>query len=105
MRRYRHVKIVFIRHTNRAEEVDEDTFFHGPASGGTLVFRALQAMHEIARSRFRPADWNIYAAQASDGDNSISDGEVAGRLLTDDTAGQLVLCLPGSRRDQWQHVR
>jgi uncharacterized protein len=82
-RRYRHVEIVFIRHTNRAEEVDEDTFFHGAASGGTLVSSALQAMHEIVRSRFRPADWNIYAAQASDGDNSISDGEVAGRLLTE----------------------
>jgi uncharacterized protein len=82
-RRYRHVEIVFIRHTNRAEEVDEDTFFHGPASGGTLVSSALQAMHEIVRSRFRPADWNIYAAQASDGDNSISDGEAAGRLLTE----------------------
>jgi uncharacterized sporulation protein YeaH/YhbH (DUF444 family) len=79
-RRYRHVEIAFIR-PNRAEEVDEDTFFHGPASGGTLVSSALQAMHEIVRSRFRPADWNIYAAQASDGDNSLSDGEVAGRLL------------------------
>jgi uncharacterized protein len=82
-RRYRHVEIVFIRHTDRAEEVDEDTFFHGPASGGTLVSSALQAMHDIVRARFRPADWNIYAAQASDGDNSFSDGEVAGRLLTD----------------------
>ena len=82
-RRYRHVEIVFIRHTDRAEEVDEDTFFHGPASGGTMVSSALQAMHEIVRSRFRPADWNIYAAQASDGDNSISDGAVAGRLLTE----------------------
>jgi uncharacterized sporulation protein YeaH/YhbH (DUF444 family) len=82
-RRYRHVEIVFIRHTDRAEEVDEETFFRGPASGGTLVSSALQAMHDIVRSRFRPADWNIYAAQASDGDNSISDGEVAGRLLTD----------------------
>src|SRR6266478_6166306 len=50
-RRYRHVEIVFIRHTHRAEEVDEDTFFHGPASGGTLVSSALQAMHEIVRSR------------------------------------------------------
>src|SRR5258708_36614853 len=82
-RRYRHVEIVFIRHTDRAEEVDEDTFFHGTASGGTLVSSALQAMHEIVRSRFRPADWNIYAAQASDGDNSRSDGVAAGRLLTE----------------------
>jgi uncharacterized protein len=82
-RRYRHVEIVFIRHTDRAEEVDEQTFFYGPASGGTLVSSALQAMHEIVRSRFRPSDWNIYAAQASDGDNSISDSEPVARILTD----------------------
>ena len=82
-RRYRHVEIVFIRHTDRAEEVDEQTFFHGPASGGTLVSSALQAMHDIVRTRFRPEDWNIYAAQASDGDNSYSDGEVTSRLLTE----------------------
>ncbi len=82
-RRYKHVEIVFIRHTDRAEEVDEETFFRGPASGGTLVSSALQTMHEIVRTRFRPADWNIYAAQSSDGDNSYSDGDVTGRLLTE----------------------
>jgi uncharacterized sporulation protein YeaH/YhbH (DUF444 family) len=82
-RRYRRVEIVFIRHTDRAEEVDEQTFFHGPASGGTLVSSALQAMHEIVQTRYRPADWNIYAAQASDGDNSYSDGDLSGRLLKD----------------------
>ncbi|HMI10463.1 MAG TPA: YeaH/YhbH family protein [Bradyrhizobium sp.] len=82
-RRYRHVEIVFIRHTDRAEEVDEETFFRVPASGGTLVSSALQAMDEIVKSRFRPADWNIYAAQASDGDNSRSDGPAVSRLLTE----------------------
>jgi hypothetical protein len=82
-RRYRHVEIVFIRHTDRAEEVDEETFFHGPASGGTLVSSALQAMHDVVRSRFRPDDWNIYAAQASDGDNMSSDNTLAGHLLTE----------------------
>jgi hypothetical protein len=81
-RRYRHVEIVFIRHTDRAEEVDEDTFFHGPASGGTLVSSALKEMHDIVRARFRAADWNIYAAQASDGDNSHADAEEVSRLLT-----------------------
>ena len=97
-RRYRHVEIVFIRHTDRAEEVDEETFFHGPASGGTLVSSALQAMHDIVRSRFRPADWNIYAAQASDGDNSYSRRR-GHRPAADrqDPAGQPVLCLSGSR--------
>src|SRR6202048_4168771 len=82
-RRYRRVEIVFIRHTDRAEEVDEETFFRGPASGGTLVSSALEAMNTIVKARYRPADWNIYAAQASDGDNSYSDGDVPGRLLND----------------------
>jgi hypothetical protein len=82
-RRYRHVEIVFIRHTDRAEEVDEETFFRSPASGGTLVSSALEAMHQIVRTRYRPADWNIYAAQASDGDNSSLDGDLTGRLLRD----------------------
>ena len=46
-RRYRHVEIVFIRHTDRAEEVDEETFFRSPATGGTLVSSALEAMRDI----------------------------------------------------------
>ena len=64
----------FHPHTDRAEEVDEQTFFRRTGFGGTLVSSALQAMHDIVRSRFRPEDWNIYAAQASDGDNSCADG-------------------------------
>jgi hypothetical protein len=81
-RRYRHVEIVFIRHTDRAEEVDEETFFRSPATGGTLVSSALEAMQRIIATRYRPADWNIYAAQASDGDNANSDGERTGQLIS-----------------------
>jgi hypothetical protein len=81
-RRYKRVEIVFIRHTDRAEEVDEETFFRGPASGGTLVSSALETMHDIVKTRYRPSDWNIYAAQASDGDNPQSDGETTTSLLT-----------------------
>lgn len=80
-RRYRHVEIVFVRHTDRAEEVDENTFFHDPASGGTKVSSALNAMCEIVRTRFHASDWNIYAAQASDGDNAPSDSEAVSQLL------------------------
>ena len=40
-------------------------------------------MHDIVQSRFRPEDWNIYAAQASDGDNSTRTARVTSRLLTD----------------------
>jgi uncharacterized sporulation protein YeaH/YhbH (DUF444 family) len=82
-RRYRHVEIVFIRHTDMAEEVSEEIFFNDPASGGTKVSSALETMHEIVRARFCPTDWNIYAAQASDGDNSSSDGNAVAQLLTD----------------------
>lgn len=83
-RRYRHVEIVFIRHTDEAEEVDEETFFHSRATGGTVVSSALEAMRRIVEQRYRPEDWNIYAAQASDGDNAHGDGETAARLLKDD---------------------
>ena len=48
-----------------------------------MVSSALEAMHEIVRARYRPEDWNIYAAQASDGDNSYTDGEVTAKLLKD----------------------
>ena len=74
-RRYRHVDIVFIRHTHEAEEVDEETFFHSPETGGTLVSSALDEMMRVVRQRYPREDWNIYAAQASDGDNSSRDGE------------------------------
>lgn len=80
-RRYRHVEIVFIRHTDHAEEVDEETFFRSPATGGTLVSSGLEVMRQIIGTRYRPADWNIYAAQASDGDNAYTDGATTAALL------------------------
>ena len=81
-RRYKRVEIIFIRHTDRAEEVDEETFFRGPASGGTMVSSALETMAGIVKSRYRPSEWNIYAAQASDGDNPHSDGDRTASFLT-----------------------
>src|SRR3712207_1326128 len=72
-RRYRHVAIVFIRHTHEAQEVDEETFFRSTATGGTLVSSALIEMKRIVDERFSPTAWNIYVAQASDGDNEPSD--------------------------------
>ena len=82
-RQYKRVDIVFIRHTHRAEEVDEETFFRSPATGGTQVSSALETMRRIVTERYPAADWNIYAAQASDGDNDYSDGTATERLLTD----------------------
>jgi uncharacterized sporulation protein YeaH/YhbH (DUF444 family) len=68
-RHYRSVDIVFIRHTYTAAEVDEQTFFYGRETGGTIVSSALEEMSKIIRQRYPVDDWNIYAAQASDGHN------------------------------------
>ena len=80
-RRYRHVEVVFIRHTHEAKEVDEHTFFYSTETGGTVVSTALEQMRQIVQARFSPADWNIYAAQASDGDNTAGDNERTADLL------------------------
>jgi uncharacterized protein len=82
-RRYKHVEIVFIRHTHEASEVDEETFFHSRETGGTLVSTALEEMQKVVTARFPPAEWNIYAAQASDGDNAAGDSQKTARLLVD----------------------
>jgi uncharacterized sporulation protein YeaH/YhbH (DUF444 family) len=74
-RRYDRIEIVFIRHTHEAHEVDEDTFFYNTQSGGTIVSTALAEMHRIIEQRYPAREWNIYAAQASDGDNFATDSE------------------------------
>ena len=80
-RKYKHVEVVFIRHTHQAQEVDEDTFFHSPETGGTVVSTALEEMRRVVAERYSPDAWNIYAAQASDGDNTASDNERTADLL------------------------
>jgi len=80
-RRYERVELVFIRHTDKAQEVDEDTFFHSTETGGTLVSSAVIEMARIVKDRFDPESWNIYAAQASDGDNYPGDNETLLTLL------------------------
>jgi len=81
-RRYEHVEIVFIQHTHKAREVDEETFFGGQETGGTIVSTALEEMARVVKERYPPEDWNIYAAQASDGDNMSSDNARTVALLT-----------------------
>jgi uncharacterized sporulation protein YeaH/YhbH (DUF444 family) len=83
-RRYKHVDLVFIRHTETAEEVDEQTFFSDPRTGGTVVSTALTEFMRIQRARYPQDSWNIYAAQASDGDNSGSDTQKSVAMLEND---------------------
>jgi len=68
-RHYEKIDLVFIRHHTQAAEVDEENFFHARETGGTVVSSALVLMEAIIRERYDPAMWNIYGAQASDGDN------------------------------------
>lgn len=88
-RRYESVDIVFIRHTHEAKEVDEDTFFTSRETGGTLVSSALEAASRIIVERYPVESWNIYLAQASDGDNMSTDRD---RVLSAMTTSLLPAC-------------
>lgn len=72
-RKYKDIDVVFIRHHHQAEECDQDTFFTKPETGGTVVSTAYDEMLRVIQERYNVADWNIYMAQASDGDNSDGD--------------------------------
>ncbi|MFY3383712.1 YeaH/YhbH family protein [Paracidovorax sp. MALMAid1276] len=82
-RHYETIDIVFIRHHTQAAEVTEDQFFHSTESGGTVVSSALVLLDQIIRARYPVGDWNIYVAQASDGDNFSNDSGNCRDLLAD----------------------
>ncbi|HEX7891296.1 MAG TPA: YeaH/YhbH family protein [Ramlibacter sp.] len=80
-RHYEKTEVVFIRHHTQAAEVTEDEFFHATESGGTVVSSALTLMNDIIRARYMGSEWNIYGAQASDGDNWQQDSSKCRELL------------------------
>jgi hypothetical protein len=82
-RHYERTEVVFIRHHTTAREVDEHDFFYSRETGGTVVSSALKLMKEIIDDRYSPDAWNIYAAQASDGDNWNDDSPLCGKLLSE----------------------
>ncbi|MBD3585227.1 YeaH/YhbH family protein [Salinimonas sp. HHU 13199] len=80
-RTYENVEVVYIRHHTQAKEVDEHEFFYSQETGGTIVSSALRLMDDIVKARYSDANWNIYAAQASDGDNWADDSPYCKDLL------------------------
>ncbi|MBT1445571.1 DUF444 family protein [Shewanella sp. JM162201] len=80
-RTYKNLEVVYIRHHTQAKEVDEHEFFYSQETGGTIVSSALKLMVEIQRERYPAEEWNIYAAQASDGDNWADDSPTCRQLL------------------------
>jgi hypothetical protein len=80
-RSYERIDLVFIRHHTQATEVEEQEFFSSRETGGTVVSSALELMHQIIRERYPASAWNLYAAQASDGDNWEADSPRCRELL------------------------
>ncbi|EOG7733988.1 TPA: YeaH/YhbH family protein [Vibrio cholerae] len=81
-RTYENVEVVFIRHHTQAKEVNEHDFFYSQETGGTIVSSVLKLMHEIIEARYPLGEWNIYGAQASDGDNWADDSPRCKELLS-----------------------
>jgi uncharacterized sporulation protein YeaH/YhbH (DUF444 family) len=88
-RNYERTEVVFIRHHTSAKEVDEQEFFYSRETGGTIVSSALKLMNEIIQERYPPSQWNIYGAQASDGDNWNDDSLTCYKLLTENIMPRL----------------
>ena len=98
-RNYERIEVVFIRHHTVAFEVDEDEFFTSRESGGTVVSSGAGTDAKIVIERYPSGDWNIYGAQASDGDNWDDDSPTAAQLLNSaDPAADAVLRLHRNHR-------
>jgi len=81
---YNKIEVVFIRHHTVAKEVEEQDFFYSRETGGTIVSSALNLTQDTIKKKYSPQDWNIYVAQASDGDNWEGDSAICNRILVKD---------------------
>lgn len=75
MRKYPNTDLVFIWHTDHAEECDEETFFTTRMNGGTIISPAIALAHSIVKERYDAAQTNIYFSYAGDGDNYHTDNK------------------------------
>jgi uncharacterized sporulation protein YeaH/YhbH (DUF444 family) len=83
-RRYEQIELVFIKHHTEAKECTEEEFFYHRESGGTIISSALKLATEIIKKRYPTSEWNLYGAQASDGDNSTGDSTKCLEIMSDD---------------------
>lgn len=107
---YKDVEVVFIRHHTQAKEVDEHEFFYSQETGGTIVSSALNLMHEIILDRYPSSQWNIYAAQASDGDNWSDDSPICYDVLHENIMPLVryfayIEITTRSHQSLWEHYR
>ncbi|XKH59463.1 YeaH/YhbH family protein [Halomonas sediminis] len=104
---YEKVELVFVRHHTAAREVGEEEFFYSRETGGTIVSSALRLVDKIIEARYPPGKWNLYVAQASDGDNWDDDSDVCRELLLKKLMPQLqyfayVEITPHEHQSLWQ---
>ncbi|MCC5901664.1 MAG: YeaH/YhbH family protein [Halomonas sp.] len=86
---YEKVELVFVRHHTAAREVSEEEFFYSRETGGTIVSSALTLVNKIIEKRYPAGQWNLYVAQASDGDNWDDDSNICRDLLIKQLMPQL----------------
>ena len=84
LRNYERIEIVFVRHHSNATVVGEEEFFYSTESGGTIVSSALDLTLKEIGERFPIEQWNVYVAQASDGDNWDDDSPRCRDLLVNE---------------------
>lgn len=104
---YEKVELVFVRHHTTAREVGEEEFFYSRETGGTIVSSALTLVNDIIEARYPPNQWNLYVAQASDGDNWDDDSGTCRELLVKELMPQLqyyayVEITPHDHQSLWQ---
>jgi len=109
-RNYEHTEVVFIRHHTSAKEVTEEEFFYSRETGGTIVSSALKLTLDIIKQRYPVDEWNLYAAQASDGDNWNDDSPSCARLLEKELLPRLqhfsyVEVMPRSHQALWEQYQ
>ena len=109
-RNYEKIEVVFIRHHTSAKEVDEEEFFYSRETGGTIVSSALKMMRDIMQDRYPADEWNIYGAQASDGDNWNDDSPGCAALLEKELLPRMqhfsyVEVMPRSHQALWEHYQ
>jgi len=107
-RNYDQIEVVFIRHHTSAKEVTEEEFFYSRETGGTIVSSALKLARDIINERYPVDQWNIYAAQASDGDNWNDDSPACAKLIEEELLPKLqyfsyVEVMPRAHQALWNH--
>ena len=107
-RNYDQIEVVFIRHHTSAKEVTEEEFFYSRETGGTIVSSALKLTRDIINERYPVDQWNIYAAQASDGDNWNDDSPACAKMIEEELLPKMqyfsyVEVMPRAHQALWDH--